>query len=731
MEPPERIQIASMQIEHFRSFDNVYEVRFCSRVTAVVGPNWSGKSNILSALIFGLGRTPEEMCVDDVRSLINDNYARKCRETGQEAYCAVTVLIEGDGRTVPFTRYLYENKHEIYQIDQERCDVAKFRERVTGYGIDVDSWGLVLRQGSIANMVGSTPRSMSMLIEKLSGSHQLTESVNEAEGHLRETLTELVNAKAEFRHLVLEARKMKSYSKTEELRAESIKKEKMLGLAKVWQADEKIRICQNEIENIPEDEEEKARLQALKEERHSVYELLQNCTKKVVCYETSVATARDELRISNRKKQETSVQHSEADERLKTLTARKLKINDCIRETKEKLQDAEAKLPVAKEKVDMSRSALEPVQVNADVLIQLWNLEDQFKKGNPAAFTKAESLEEVRWAFTDAFENLSAEVKFRETKAQLIKDELQTLKQRRDVFERQLDTLDTDIRPVRIRLEELKAMFDKACKEHALQVTKVCELNMQRRLVKAQSERKIRLRETEQVLDRLTALFGSSRVLGVISNLVSPCKPAYAAAVRQVLGPYMQAVVVDSRNTLKECVAYLKTSQEPSIQMLVLPLTAPAYRPLPKTAEGRVALFSSICLVSPSLPLHIQDRIWHLIADLCSDVLFCDDVSSIKMIATSKGHRFSVVMSDGSFLSKNGVFEICPQVMRSSSTDSTAEDVLEQLSMAKAELRETESILGRITELHHLKQKYMSMKQQHRDAQSRLELLTKEVSKQN
>lgn len=76
------VRLVSLSIEHFRSYEYEYVVRFSSRITAVVGPNWAGKSNILKALMFGLGSSAGQMCVDDMRSLINDNYLRLCEAAG-------------------------------------------------------------------------------------------------------------------------------------------------------------------------------------------------------------------------------------------------------------------------------------------------------------------------------------------------------------------------------------------------------------------------------------------------------------------------------------------------------------------------------------------------------------------------------------------------------------------------------------------------------------------------
>lgn len=79
---PKKLRLISLSIEHFRSFEYAYVVRFSPKVTAIVGPNWAGKSNILKALVFGLGQSGEEMFVDDIRSLINDNYLKRCQNIG-------------------------------------------------------------------------------------------------------------------------------------------------------------------------------------------------------------------------------------------------------------------------------------------------------------------------------------------------------------------------------------------------------------------------------------------------------------------------------------------------------------------------------------------------------------------------------------------------------------------------------------------------------------------------
>lgn len=143
-----------------------------------------------------------------------ENYIFKCF-----TFCTTTLTMRQSLMSIVdyYAVSHYRRKFYSLQINDEPYDAAKYRDKLFEYGIRVDSWGLVLRQGSIQNIGGKTPKEMSAFLEKMSGSHLLAADVKEADKKLRKTLGALVNAKSELGRLRLTRQRYKNFANAEQL----------------------------------------------------------------------------------------------------------------------------------------------------------------------------------------------------------------------------------------------------------------------------------------------------------------------------------------------------------------------------------------------------------------------------------------------------------------------------------------------------------------------------------
>lgn len=96
------------------------------------------------------------------------------------------------------------------QINNEHCDVAVFRDRILGLGIDVTSWGIVLRQGWISNLVASSPKDMTAFIERMCGSYKFASDMETVEKQLEKAQQGLLTAQSQRKHLKKTLRKYKT-----------------------------------------------------------------------------------------------------------------------------------------------------------------------------------------------------------------------------------------------------------------------------------------------------------------------------------------------------------------------------------------------------------------------------------------------------------------------------------------------------------------------------------------
>ncbi|KAI6660210.1 Structural maintenance of chromosomes protein 1A [Oopsacas minuta] len=150
-------------------------------------------------------------------------------------------------------------------------------------------------------------------------------------------------------------------------------------------------------------------------------------------------------------------------------------------------------------------------------------------------------------------------------------------------------------------------------------------------------------------LDSMKRLFPG--VYGRVIELTEPIHRKYAVALTKVLGKNMDAIIVDTENTGKECIQYLKEMRaEPET---FLPLnTIKAKTPkemLRKLGGTSKLLIDAIKWDPPEIKRALQFA--------CGSAIVCDTMEEARKIAFMSGdrERKKVVSLDGTLFQKSGV----------------------------------------------------------------------------
>src|SRR5215203_7334243 len=181
----ERIEIAG-----FKSFSDRSELAFDEGVTAIVGPNGCGKSNVADAITWVLGeQSAKSLRGDRMEDVIfNGSDARK--PTGaaevrlrfsevlstqpQQAALLVAPVdaMEDDApsiaRSVEVTRRLYRSGESEYLIDGEVCRLRDVHELLMDTGLGAKAYAII-EQGKIGMILSTRPADRRQLIEEAAG----------------------------------------------------------------------------------------------------------------------------------------------------------------------------------------------------------------------------------------------------------------------------------------------------------------------------------------------------------------------------------------------------------------------------------------------------------------------------------------------------------------------------------------------------------------------------------
>ncbi|MEM2117992.1 MAG: chromosome segregation protein SMC [Candidatus Bathyarchaeia archaeon] len=183
--------IKKIEVKGFKSFGpQTVKVALDRGFTAITGPNGSGKTNIVDAVLFALGEL-------STRRLRAENAAKLIfhgsEKAGLEKAKMAKVIIQfdnSDGRmpvdttTVTVSREVYRNGQSVYRLNGRRISRAQILEILLMAGISSTSQNIIL-QGTITRLTDISPPERRKIIEDLVGIAQYDAEKTEAEEKLR------------------------------------------------------------------------------------------------------------------------------------------------------------------------------------------------------------------------------------------------------------------------------------------------------------------------------------------------------------------------------------------------------------------------------------------------------------------------------------------------------------------------------------------------------------------
>ncbi|MCC7009322.1 MAG: chromosome segregation protein SMC [Acidobacteria bacterium] len=179
------MRLSKLHIAGFKSFPDRAELGFGDGVTAIVGPNGCGKSNVVDAITWVLGEQSAKSLrgerMEDV--IFNGSEGRKPTATAEvrlklsQVAQAGLVVASDDQlvdeppvlvRDVEIGRRLYRSGESEYLIDGEVCRLRDVHDLLMDSGLGVKAYA-VIEQGKIGQILSSRPAERRMLIEEAAG----------------------------------------------------------------------------------------------------------------------------------------------------------------------------------------------------------------------------------------------------------------------------------------------------------------------------------------------------------------------------------------------------------------------------------------------------------------------------------------------------------------------------------------------------------------------------------
>ncbi len=166
------MRLEKLSLHGFKSFADKTEFILQPGLTAFVGPNGCGKSNVVDAVKWVLGeQSVKALRGNDMQDVIFNGSPTR-RSTGYaEATLTFTNtkgLLPTDYETVDIARRLYRSGESEYYINKQRCRLKDIRNLFMGTGIGMDAYSII-EQGKVDVLLTSNKQDRRMIFEEAAG----------------------------------------------------------------------------------------------------------------------------------------------------------------------------------------------------------------------------------------------------------------------------------------------------------------------------------------------------------------------------------------------------------------------------------------------------------------------------------------------------------------------------------------------------------------------------------
>ncbi len=288
--------LKSLEIFGFKSFADRSRIEFQNGISALLGPNGCGKSNVVDALKWVIG----EQSVKSLRAEKMEDIIFNGTETRKPLNIAeVTIVLSNDEGLLPIDmpeievkRRLYRTGESEYFINNTPAKLRELRELFFDTGIGKSAYS-VMEQGRIDQILSSKPEERRYIFEEAAGitkykmkGAEAERKLGRTEENMRQIESILSEVKRSYNTLKIQAEKTESYK---ELRKKSFDLELDIQLLRLRSYLEQKNGSEEKRDGMLKTRDE------LKEEIDTINDFLQNNMDMVNTMESSLVETQKKL----------------------------------------------------------------------------------------------------------------------------------------------------------------------------------------------------------------------------------------------------------------------------------------------------------------------------------------------------------------------------------------------------------------------------------------------------
>ncbi len=669
------MRLKRLEIIGFKSFPDKCTIDFPAGISAIVGPNGCGKSNIIDAIKWVMG----EQSIKQLRGKsMGDVIFSGTEKRLQLNMAEVSLTLSNDTpdtveaglsqlTEIMITRRLFRSGESAYLINKQPCRLKDIHNVFLGSGMGARSCAIV-QQGNIGAITDAAPEERRTYIEEAAGVTRYKTRKNEAISKVNSTnqnllrLNDIIDEiKKQMNSLRRQARKAMRYKDFRDgLKTSDI-------LVSVYYHElytSQITGTRNLLSEIKEKDSTHAfelqkltaALDKIKSDRFSKDQIILQKKSEKTDAEKTVDKLKNDLKYLRNEEKRLYAEITGLDAAIIDLEAKNQKLKDEIAE--ESVKRKNLGIEIEENKISLGEKTSETQEIQTQLSQLQKTLEEQKKQLMGLMAQKAKYQNIFKNAESNK-ENLSQRIKrIRKDEAELSEKITKLKKTASDAKETLQDI--TDAREsIRQRIAEKKERLDDQSTQLGKQIKTVNILLNDRNKAKSEFMALKKMDDNyEWYKDGVKAVMTQQNInsdnsssaenngiLGITADGLEP-KPGFEIALEAALGESLQYIVIKDQEAGLASINYLKQSN--TGRSGFIPITA-----LKKTSK-------EISQPDPNLPLlinHVTVKAGYeeMFTELLEGVAVAEDFEAALKLCTPANGYCKVVTKNGDAISSNGI----------------------------------------------------------------------------
>ena len=660
-----------LDIYGFKSFADKVEIKFESGITAIVGPNGCGKSNVADSIRFVMGESSaKSMRGSSMQDVIfNGTQNRK-----PQSYCEVSLYFNNKDKIFPeldfeevvLTRKLYKSGESEYLINKTTCRRRDIVNTFRSIGLGKESYS-VIGQGKIDSILSAKPEDRRNIFEEAAGISKFKEekasSVSKLEkvndnltrindiilelekqlGPLKkqaENAKEFLNLSGKLKELELNIYVYESDNSNDEKKKiydiiHAIEEEIALRQSEFEDAVKKYEFSQEQISSLDET------INALRDELLNLTVALEKQNGEIRLYneKISIAKEQNERTLDNIKQCEFLIESANSEK--ETLSNEQKEIEESLAKEQIEQKNLEVEYKTTLEKLSLGEMNAENVDSElfstleefGDIKSRLLKYETELE----SLQVKQKELSEERDALETDDKNIDYKIESAELEIEKIENEIEKKNDEKSDIEEKIEELNNTYSDYSDKIDESRVSYH----------TKLSKFNVLSEMKEYNEGFAISVRRLlEQAHD------GSSvggKVVGVVASLMRvPAK--FEVAIEMALGASVQNIVTKNEEDAKALIDYLKVNKFGRVTFL--PITSVKERSLPASVQSKLSM-NGVCGVASEL-VKFDSKYERVFRSLLGSTVIIDNMDNAIEFSRATGYTTKIVTLDGDVISPQG-----------------------------------------------------------------------------